>query len=395
MNIPQFQPPARLLLGPGPSAVYPEVLEALSRPTVGHLDPWFVDLMDRTKELLRYAFMTENEMTMPVSAPGSAGMETCLVNMIEPGNKVVVCVNGVFGDRMRDIIERIGGVPVVIHDQWGCAVDPQKVEDTLRKHTDARYLAFVHAETSTGALSDASTLASIAHRYDVMVIMDAVTSLGGVPVKLDEWGVDVVYSGSQKCLSCIPGLSPISFSEKAMQVVRNRRTKVTSWFMDLNLVTQYWGAGKKRAYHHTAPVNNIYALYQALTILKAEGLENSWTRHRDNHLKLKAGLEKLGLEFVVEEKSRLPQLNSVEIPEGVDDAAVRKALLDGHGIEIGGGLGEMAGDIWRIGLMGYSSSEENITRLLAALTATLADQRTAKPAVDTETNTARRETKSV
>ena len=394
MRIPQFTPPERLLLGPGPSAVYPEVLEALSRPTVGHLDPWFVDLMDRTKELLRYAFMTQNDMTMPVSAPGSAGMEACLVNMVEQGNKVVVCINGVFGERMRDIVERLGAVPVVVHDQWGHAVDPQKVEDTLRKHTDARYLAFVHAETSTGALSDASTLASIAHRYDVMVIMDAVTSLGGVPVKLDEWGIDVAYSGTQKCLSCIPGLSPISFSERAMQLVRTRRSTIQSWFMDLNLVTQYWGAGKKRAYHHTAPVNSIYALYQSLVILKEEGLENSWKRHHENHLKLKAGLEKLGLEFVVEEKSRLPQLNSVEIPDGIDDAAGRRTLLDRYGIEIGGGLGEMAGQIWRIGLMGYSSREENVNRLLSSLGAVLAEQRTGQ-APAAAPKSARTETKSV
>lgn len=362
-----FEPPVRTLMGPGPSDVYPEVLEALAKPTVGHLDPYFIDLMDQTKDLLRYAFKTRNDLTMPVSAPGSAGMETCLVNLVEPGDKVIVCINGVFGGRMFDIVERIGGTPVAVRDTWGKSVDISKVEDALKSNPDAKYVAFVHAETSTGAQSDAKTLVEMAHKYDCLAIVDAVTSLGGTPLKVDDWGIDVVYSGTQKCLSCIPGLSPISFNDRALDIVRNRKTKVTSWFLDLNLVTQYWGEGKKRSYHHTAPINSIYALYAALLRLKNEGLENSWKRHYDNHLLLKAGLNDLGLEFVVDEEARLPQLNSVRIPDGVDEAAVRKRLLDDYDIEIGAGLGEMAGKIWRIGLMGYSSNEQNIERLLDAL----------------------------
>jgi alanine-glyoxylate transaminase/serine-glyoxylate transaminase/serine-pyruvate transaminase len=359
--------PVRTLLGPGPSDVYPEVLKALSRPTIGHLDPRFVELMDQTKELLRYAFQTRNELTMPVSAPGSAGMETCFVNLIEPGDKAVVCVNGVFGGRMRDIVQRIGGTAVVVEDKWGSPVDPQKVEDALKANQDAKYVAFVHAETSTGAQSDAKALVDLAHRYNCLAIVDAVTSLGGTPLKVDEWQIDAVYSGSQKCLSCIPGLSPISFNERALSVVKNRKSKPVSWFLDLNLVTQYWGGNAKRSYHHTAPVNCIYALNQSLRILKNEGLENSWKRHYQNHLKLKEALGQFGLEFVVDEKHRLPQLNAVRVPSGVDEAAVRRRLLDDYNIEIGAGLGEMAGKIWRIGLMGYSSNPQNIEKLTSAL----------------------------
>ncbi|MBD3402018.1 aminotransferase class V-fold PLP-dependent enzyme [candidate division GN15 bacterium] len=354
-------------MGPGPSDVYPEVLEALGRPTVGHLDPYFIDLMDETKELLKYAFRTKNQLTMPVSAPGSAGMETCLMNLIEPGDTCVVCVNGVFGGRMRDIVERIGGTAVVVEDDWGKPVDVQKVEDALKQHSDAKYVAFVHAETSTGARSDARELVALAHTYDCLAIVDAVTSLGGIELQVDEWEIDAIYSGSQKCLSCIPGISPVSFSERALEVVQKRSSKVKSWFLDVNLVTQYWGSGKSRSYHHTAPVNSIYALNQSLRILKAEGIENAWKRHHENHLKLKDGLEELGLEFAVEESHRLPQLNAVRPPDGIDEAAVRRQLLDEHNIEIGAGLGALAGKTWRIGLMGYASRQENIDKLLKAL----------------------------
>jgi alanine-glyoxylate transaminase/serine-glyoxylate transaminase/serine-pyruvate transaminase len=370
-----FNPPVRTLLGPGPSDVYPEVLEALSKPTVGHLDPYFINLMDQTKELLQYAFRTNNQLTMPVSAPGSAGMETCLMNLIEPGDKTIVCINGVFGGRMRDIVERIGETPVVVEDEWGRPVDPEKVEKALKDNPEAKYVAFVHAETSTGARSDVKELVALAHKYDCLAIVDAVTSLGGIELRVDDWNIDAIYSGSQKCLSCIPGLSPISFNDRALEIVRNRKSKVKSWFLDLNLVMQYWGSGKKRSYHHTAPVNSIYALYEALRILKREGLENSWKRHYDNHLKLKAGLEKLGLEFVVEEQYRLPQLNAVRVPDGVDEANVRKRLLENHNIEIGAGLGDMAGKIWRIGLMGCASNEKNIQKVLDALETIMAKEK--------------------
>jgi len=374
MSAPFIDMPVRTLLGPGPSDVYPDVLKALSRPTIGHLDPRFVELMDETKSLLRYAFQTNNDLTMPVSAPGSAGMETCFVNLVEPGDKVIVCVNGVFGGRMRDIVERIDGVPVVVEDTWGKPVDPQKVEDALKANPDAKYVAFVHAETSTGAQSDARALVALAHEHDCLAIVDAVTSLGGTPLLVDGWDIDAVYSGSQKCLSCIPGLSPISFNERALSVVKSRKSKVKSWFLDLNLVTRYWGGGRKRSYHHTAPVNCIYALNQALRILKDEGIENSWNRHHDNHLKLRSALEELGLEFVVEVPYRLPQLNSVKVPDGVGEAAVRKRLLEDFDIEIGAGLGEMAGRIWRIGLMGYGSNQGNIDKLTNALSEILVPQ---------------------
>lgn len=362
-----FHPPNRILMGPGPSDVSPRVLAAMARPTIGHLDPMFVEMMDEMKAMLQYAFQTKNELTMPVSAPGSAGMETCFVNLLEPGDKAIVCQNGVFGGRMKENVERCGATAVMVMDDWGTAVDPNKVEDALKANPDAKLLAFVHAETSTGAQSDAQTLTYLAHKYDALSLVDSVTGLGGVPLKVDEWEIDAIYSGSQKCLSCTPGLSPISFSDRAMQVVKNRKTKVQSWFLDLNLVTAYWGSGAKRTYHHTAPVNALYGLHEALVMLQEEGLENSWARHKQHHLELKAGLEALGLNFVVKEEHRLPQLNSVYIPEGVDDATVRSALLNDYGLEIGAGLGAMAGKIWRIGLMGHASNERNVNICLTAL----------------------------
>jgi alanine-glyoxylate transaminase/serine-glyoxylate transaminase/serine-pyruvate transaminase len=360
-------------MGPGPSDVPPRILEALGRPTVGHLDPSFVGLMDEVKTLLQYAFQTENALTMPVSAPGSAGMESCFVNLVEPGDKVIVCQNGVFGGRMKENVERCGGAAVMVQDPWGTAVDPQKLEDALTANPDAKIVAFVHAETSTGAQSDAATLVELAHRHDCLAIVDTVTSLGGTPVKVDEWQIDAVYSGTQKCLSCVPGISPVSFSERAQHKIANRSHKVQSWFLDMNLVMGYWGTGAKRAYHHTAPVNAMYALHEALLMLQEEGLENAWARHRRNHEALKAGIEAMGLRFIVDEKHRLPQLNAVSIPEGVDDAAVRQRLLQEHHLEIGAGLGDLAGKVWRIGLMGYSSRIENITQCLAALDGVLAD----------------------
>ena len=368
-----FNPPVRTLMGPGPSDVHPRVLEALSRPTIGHLDPAFIRMMDELKELLQYAFQTRNAMTMPVSAPGSAGMETCFVNLVEPGDKVVVCQNGVFGGRMKENVERCGGIAVMVEDSWGDAIDINKLEDALKAHDDARIVAMVHAETSTGAQSDVATLVRLAHQHDCLTIVDTVTSLGGTPVKVDEWGIDAIYSGSQKCLSCTPGIAPVSFNERALEKVRNRQTRVQSWFMDLNLVMGYWGEGAKRAYHHTAPINALYALHEALLILKEEGLEEAWARHRKNHLALRAGLEAMGLSFIVKEPDRLPQLNAVTIPAGVDDASVRSRLLNEYNLEIGAGLGALAGKVWRIGLMGHASRAENILLCVGALESVLGD----------------------
>ncbi len=375
MSIKSFHPPVRTLMGPGPSDVNPRILEAMSRPTIGHLDPVFVEMMDDMKVMLRTAFQTKNELTMPVSAPGSAGMETCFVNLVEPGDKVIVCQNGVFGGRMKENVERCGGTAVMVEDTWGTAVDPDKVETALKANPDAKILAFVHAETSTGAISDAKTLAALAHEHDCLVIADTVTSLGGSPLLVDEWELDAVYSGTQKCLSCVPGLSPVTFSKRAVEVVTTRKTRVQSWFMDLNLVLGYWGGGGKRAYHHTAPINTLYALHEALVILLEEGVENSWARHQRNHDALRAGFEAMGLKFVVPEGQRLPQLNAVSVPEGVDEAAVRSTLLKEYNLEIGAGLGAMAGKIWRVGLMGYASNPTNVLFCLGALDAVLSSMK--------------------
>jgi len=375
MSIQSFHPPVRTLMGPGPSDVNPRILEAMARPTIGHLDPEFVNMMDQMKELLRYAFQTSNELTMPVSAPGSAGMEMCFVNLVEPGDKVIVCQNGVFGGRMKENVERAGGTAVMVEDDWGVAVDPQKVEEALKANPDARILAFVHAETSTGAISDAETLTALAHQHDCLVIVDAVTSLAGSPLMVSDWDIDAIYSGTQKCLSCVPGLSPVSFSQRAVDVITSRKTKVQSWFLDLNLVLGYWGGGAKRAYHHTAPVNTLYALHESLVILQEEGIENSWARHQKNHDALRSGFEAMGLSFVVPEGQRLPQLNAVSIPDGVDEAAVRSALLNEYNLEIGAGLGAMAGKIWRVGLMGFASNQTNVLFCLGALDAVLSSMK--------------------
>ena len=370
-NIKSFIPETRTLLGPGPSDVPQRILDAMARPTLGHLDPDFVKMMDELKVLLQYAFQTENQMTMAVSAPGSAGMEMCFANLVEPGDKVIVCQNGVFGGRMKENVERCGGTAIMVQDDWGKPVDLNKVKDALVSNPDAKVVAFVHAETSTGVRSDAKSIVALAHEYDCLTIVDTVTSLGGSELKVDEWEIDAVYSGSQKCLSCTPGLSPVSFSDRAVEAIKNRKEKVQSWFLDLNLVMGYWGSNAKRSYHHTAPINSLYGLHEALVILAEEGIENAWERHYNNHLKLKAGLLDLGLEFFVEEQYRLPQLNAITLNEKIDDAAVRTKLLRNHGIEVGGGLGVMAGKIWRIGLMGHSSRQENIDKLLAALKAEL------------------------
>lgn len=374
MTIRSFNPPIRTLLGPGPADVHPRVLAAMARPTIGHLDPAFVTMMDEMKQLLQYAFQTKNAMTLPISAPGSAGMEACFTNLVEPGDKVIVCINGVFGGRMKENVERCGGQAVIVEDAWGTPVDPAKLEAALAQHADAKIVAFVHAETSTGALSDAKTLCAIAQKHNCLTIVDAVTSLGGVPLEVDAWGIDAVYSGSQKCLSCTPGLSPVSFSDKALAKVKARKTKVQSWFLDLNLLMGYWGTGK-RAYHHTAPINPLYGLHEALVMLQEEGLERAFARHRRHHLALRAGIEAMGLQFIVKEGARLPQLNAITVPAGIDEAQLRARLLSEFNLEIGAGLGALAGKIVRIGLMGYASNPKNVMFCLNALDAVLSDMR--------------------
>jgi alanine-glyoxylate transaminase / serine-glyoxylate transaminase / serine-pyruvate transaminase len=366
-----FTAPRRTLMGPGPSDVHARVLAAIGQPTIGHLDPAFIGLMDDIKRLLQATFRTANELTMPISGPGSAGMEACFANLLEPGDTIVVCENGVFGGRMRAMSERCGATVVTVKEAWGRAVDPHKVEDALKAHPGAKLLAFVQAETSTGALSDARTLAQIAQRHGCLSLCDAVTSLGGSALELDAWGIDAVYSATQKCLSAPPGLSPVSFGPRALAKLHARKTPVQSWFMDFTLITAYWGSGAKRVYHHTAPVNALYGLHEALVMLHEEGLEQSWSRHREHHRALARGLESLGLEYLVPEAERLPQLNAVRLPAGVDVEAARRRLLDEHGIEVGGGLGDFAGKIWRIGLMGQSCTAQHVERLLGAVAAVL------------------------
>ncbi len=369
-----FHPPSRTLMGPGPSDVPPQILEALARPTIGHLDPQFVVLMDDIKRLLQYVFQTKNELTLPISAPGSAGMEAAFVNLIEPGDRVIVCQNGVFGGRMKENVERVGATPIMVEDAWGAPVSPEKVAEAFASHSNIKALAFVHAETSTGAWSDAKTLASIAQAHGALVIMDTVTGLAGIPVEVDVWGIDCAYSGTQKCLSCTPGIAPITFSPRAQEVIANRTHKVQSWFLDMQLIMGYWGGATKRAYHHTAPVNAMYALHEALRMVEAEGLANSHIRHQRHHEALRNGLEAMGLTMAVDASARLPQLNAVLIPSGADDAAVRAALLQQFDLEIGAGLGALAGKTWRIGLMGFSARAVNVRRCLLALETVLNQQ---------------------
>ena len=367
MKINSFIPPNRVLMGPGPSDVCDRVLQAMARPTIGHLDPIFIKMMDETKQLLQYAFQTQNELTFAVSAPGMAGMECCFANLVEPGDKVIIAKNGFFGERMKENVERFGGIPIVIDDEWGTKVDLNKIEAALNEHRDAKIVASVHAETSTGALTDPESITKLAHDHGCLSIVDTVTGLVGVPLKVDEWGIDAIYSGTQKCLSASPGLSPISFSNAAKEKIKNRKSKVRSWFLDLNLIMSYWEGEGGRSYHHTAPVNLLYGLHEALVMLSEEGLENSWKRHKENHLQLRKGLEKLNIEFLVKEEDRLPQLNAIYIPDGVNDLESRQRLLNEFNLEIGAGLGVLAGKVWRIGLMGQSSNEKNIEYCLDSL----------------------------
>jgi len=364
-----FVPPLRLLMGPGPSNVAPDVSAAQARPTIGHLDPAFVDLMEQIKDQLRAAFQTRNRMTFPLSAPASLAMEMALVNLLEPGDTAIIAQNGVFGGRMADIARRAGAEVKLVAGEWGKPVDPDAVRAAIRDNPKATLVGFVHAETSTGARSDAAALCGLAQDAGMLSVVDTVTGLGGVPVCVDEWQADVVYSGTQKCLSAPPGLAPITFSEKAVAAVRARKTSVQSWFLDLTLILGYWDGEGARSYHHTAPVNALFGLHESLRRLLAEGLEPAWRRHRETHDYLARRLEALGFSFVVDEEYRLPQLNTVWIPESVEDAPTRRKLLDDFGIEIGGGLGPLAGKIWRIGLMGETCRTENVDRLVDALQA--------------------------
>lgn len=359
-----FRPPRRLLLGPGPSPVEQRVLEAMAAPVLGHLDPLFLGCMDDIQEMLRYVFETDNRVTVPISATGSAGMEAALVNLIEPGDEVVVCIHGVFGERMLDIIERAGGKPVVVRAEWGHAIDRNDIESALDS-SKPRVLAIVHAETSTGVLQDIAGLGALAHAKGALLVVDAVTSLGGHPVGVDRNDIDVCYSGTQKCLGAPPGLSPITFSERALERIRARKSKVQSWYLDMTMVEKYWGSD--RTYHHTAPISMNYSLREALRIVCDEGLEARWRRHELNHRALVAGIEAMGLAMNAAPEHRLWSLNAVRVPEGVDDARVRGRLLNDSNIEIGGGLGPLKGKIWRIGLMGSGSSRENVLLVLKAL----------------------------
>ncbi len=365
---PEINPPPRTLLGPGPSMVDPRVLKAMATPLVGHLDPYFIELMNHTQQLLRYVFETENPLTIPVSGTGSAAMEASVANMVEPGDKVLVCANGYFGHRLADMAERYGGDVQIIVRPWGDVFSPEEVSAAL-KARPAQVVAIVQAETSTGALQPVDEIAKIVHEAGALLIVDAVTSLGGVPVRVDAIGIDVCYSGSQKCLSCPPGIGPLTLSERAVQKLTTRSSKVRNWYLDLGEVRKYWGS--ERTYHHTAPISANYALYEGLRIIAEEGLEARWERHRRNAELLWNGLEALGIELHVPLEHRLPTLTTPRVPEGVDEAQVRRHLLDHYNIEISGGLGELKGKVWRIGLMGYSSRRENVLLLLAALEETL------------------------
>jgi alanine-glyoxylate transaminase / serine-glyoxylate transaminase / serine-pyruvate transaminase len=368
---PELQPPVRVLMGPGPSDTHPRVLEALAKGTVGHLDPYYLEVMNGLQEMLRELFRTKNPMTFAVSGTGSAGMEATVVNLIEPGDSMVVCVNGVFGARMVDVAERAGAKVTKVEKPWGQVFTPDDLKAALAS-AKPKVVGIVMAETSTGAWQPIQEISQAVHEAGAMLLVDAVTALGGVPVEVDAWNIDAIYSGTQKCLSCPPGLSPVSFSARAMETILGRKTKVQSWYLDASMLANYWG--QNRVYHHTGPINMTYALYEALRLIHEEGLENCHARHLRNHKALRAGLNAIGITYATQEGHILPQLNAVNIPAGVDDAAVRTALLNRFGIEIGAGLGAFKGKVWRIGLMGYGSRPANVLLFLSALEQLLAEQ---------------------
>ncbi|MDA1276597.1 MAG: alanine--glyoxylate aminotransferase family protein [Verrucomicrobia bacterium] len=365
MQIPSaFEPPQRLLMGPGPSNVAPSVYQAMARTLVGHLDPTFIKMMEEIKEMLRAVFQTQNAMTFPVSGTGSAGMEFCFVNLLEPGDEAIIGVNGAFGARMADVAARCGANVTKVEAEWGRIIEPSQIADALKK-TRPKLVAIVHAETSTGALTPIEELSRITHEAGALLLIDTVTSLGGCPVKVDEWNVDAVYSGTQKCLSCPPGLAPVSLSPRAMDVAAKRKSKVQSWYLDVNLLSSYWG--EERVYHHTAPITMNYAIHEGLRLALTEGLENRWNRHRQNHELLKAGLTELGLGIASQKGHQLWQLNAVTVPNGADEAGVRKRLLSEFNIEVGAGLGPLKGKVWRVGLMGETSNPRNVEAFLGAM----------------------------
>jgi alanine-glyoxylate transaminase/serine-glyoxylate transaminase/serine-pyruvate transaminase len=364
-----IHPSQRILLGPGPSEVPARVLAALAAPTLGHLDPEYLRIMDDTRGLLQQVFRTQNRLTLAVPGTGSAGMEACIANLLEPGDEAIIGVAGVFGGRMKEVAERYGATVHAVEVPWGRTIDPADVEAALKAHPRAKVVGLVHAETSTGAHQPIEEIAKLTHAAGALVIVDAVTSLAGHELRVDEWGLDACYSGTQKCLSCPPGLAPVTFSQGALDAMDRRKTKVRSWYLDMSLIRNYWGAD--RAYHHTAPVNMTYALHEALLAVLEEGLGARIARHRQHHLALRAGLEAMGLTYVPERS--LASLNAVHVPAGVDDLKARGRLLADFGIEIGGGLGPFKGKAWRIGLMGASSSRRNVTLVLAALETILAD----------------------
>jgi alanine-glyoxylate transaminase/serine-glyoxylate transaminase/serine-pyruvate transaminase len=366
-----LNPPIRILMGPGPSDIHPRVLEAMAKPTVGHLDPYYLEIMNRMQDMLRSVMRTKNEMTMAISGTGSAGMEAAVVNIIEPGDSMVVCVNGVFGGRMFDVAQRAGANVTKVERPWGEVFSPTDLKDALAK-AKPRVVGIVMAETSTGARQPLEEISKLAHEAGALLLVDTVTALGGIPVETDKWQLDIVYSGTQKCLSCPPGLAPITFGARAMEKIRARKTKVQSWYLDVTMLSQYWG--QERVYHHTAPINMTYGLYEALAIILEEGLESCWARHARHHAALKAGLAAIGIGYAAAEGYQLPMLNAVSIPAGVDDAAVRRGLLEVFGIEIGGGLGAFKGKVWRIGLMGYGARANNVLLFLSALEQLLAEQ---------------------
>jgi alanine-glyoxylate transaminase/serine-glyoxylate transaminase/serine-pyruvate transaminase len=368
----ELNPSKRLLMGPGPSDVHPRVLRAMATPLLGHLDPEFLKLMNETKELLKIVYQTDNKLTIPMSGTGSAGMETVFVNLVEDGDKVIIGVNGVFGQRMVDVAERCGATVIQVTAPWGEIIDPAAIEEALKANPKTKLVAVVHAETSTGVMQPLKELSDIVHNYNALFVCDMVTSLGGIPTEIDKIEVDAAYSGTQKCLSAPPGLAPVTFNDKALAVMANRKTKVQSWYLDLSMIQNYWN--DERFYHHTAPITMIYSLREALRLIVEEGLENVFARHKKYGSALHVGLEAMGLKLLVKKEHRLYQLTSVFIPEGINDLEVRKRLLAKYGIEIGGGLGELKGKIWRIGLMGYNATQMNVTQFLAALEDVLIEQ---------------------
>ncbi|MFC6798678.1 alanine--glyoxylate aminotransferase family protein [Haladaptatus sp. DYSN1] len=364
-DVAELAPPERTLMGPGPSDVHPRVLKAMSTPLVGHLDPYFIDIMTEVQDLLRYTFRTENQWTIPVSGTGSAAMEAAIGNLTEPGDTVLVPTNGYFGGRMASMARRAGGSVVEVDAPWGEPLDPADVEAAFDEHQPDVF-GFVHAETSTGVLQpNVPELTDIAHDHDALVIADTVTSLGGVELRVDDWDVDVAYSGPQKCLSCPPGASPLTLNDRAMDKVLSREEDTRSWYLDLSLLQGYWG--DDRSYHHTAPITNVYALREALRLVAEEGIEERWSRHRRVAGGLKAGVEAMGLEMNAPDEYWLPSLNAVRVPGGVTDGEVISALLDEYDIEIAGGLGDLSGEIFRIGCMGHAARPKNVLSLLGAL----------------------------